>query len=140
MKRDTMLNLNVQSSLRHTPTMFQLDDSSRVFPKGMLEYITMIIDSWEYPSDFFILDAKSKLSGYLLILGRPWLAIVDDYIGCKEENITITHGSFKKQLTLYPPSKPYSNFEYPFWVGKEGYDPILPILTIEKYLSLKSPK
>lgn len=71
MTRDTMLNMNLQSSLRHTPTILQLGDSSIVCPEGMLKDITIIIDSWEYPMDFIVLDTKSKLSGYPLIFGMP---------------------------------------------------------------------
>lgn len=35
------------------------------------------IDSWEYPTDFLVLQPKTKFNGYPIILGRPWLATFD---------------------------------------------------------------
>lgn len=45
------------------------------------------IDSWEYPAYFLVFQLKAKLTGYPLILGRPWLAIVDAYISCRAGNM-----------------------------------------------------
>jgi hypothetical protein len=39
------------------------------------------------------------------ILGRPGLAIVDSFIGCRFRNMTISHGISKNKPTLYPPAK-----------------------------------
>lgn len=49
MTRDTMFNLDPQSLLRNTTTILQLADNSIVHPKGILEYVTVCMDSWEYP-------------------------------------------------------------------------------------------
>lgn len=54
--------------------------------------------------------------------------------------MTITHGSYKKKLVLYPPAKPSSDIEDPLWVREEGDDPILTILTIDTTISLKEPE
>jgi hypothetical protein len=70
--------------LRDTPTVLQLADRSIVKPEGMLEDIIISIDSWEYPTDFLVLQTKSQFNGYPLIFGRPWLATIDAYIGCRE--------------------------------------------------------
>eukprot|EP00253_Pinus_taeda_P014676 PITA_14676 len=80
MTRDTMLKLNLQSSLRKTSTVLQLADRSTVTPEGIVEDALVSVDSWEYPADFLVLQPKAKLTGYPLILGRPWLATVDAYI------------------------------------------------------------
>jgi len=64
------------------------------------------IDSWEYPTDFLIINPKTRLDGHPLILGRPWLATVDAYIGCRQGNMTITRGPNIKNLALYPPAQP----------------------------------
>jgi hypothetical protein len=101
MTKDTMLKLNLQGFLRDTPTVLQLADRSTVKPEGMLEDIIISIDSWEYPTDFLVLQTKSQFNGYPLILGRPWLATTDAYIGCREGNMTITDGlSQKKYCSL----------------------------------------
>ena len=47
-----------------------------------------------------VLYPKSNLGGDPLILGRPWLATTDAYIGPRSRDITISHGSSIKKLTL----------------------------------------
>eukprot|EP00253_Pinus_taeda_P012024 PITA_12024 len=64
------------------------------------------VDSWEYPIDFLIINPKPRLDGHPLILGRPWLATADAYIGCRQGNMTITKGPDIKNLVLYPPAQP----------------------------------
>jgi hypothetical protein len=44
--------------------------------------------------------------GHPVILGRPWLATTDAFIGCRLGEMTISNGIARKKLTLYPPSKP----------------------------------
>ena len=83
MKKDTMLKLNLQGSLRKTIIVLQLLDHSTVTPKGIVEDVMVSVDSWEYPTYFLVLQPKAKLIGYPLILGRPWLATTDAYISCK---------------------------------------------------------
>jgi hypothetical protein len=65
-----------------TPIMLQLVDRSVVKPLGTLHDIAISVDSWEYPIDFLIINPKSGLEGHPMILGIPWLATVDAYIGC----------------------------------------------------------
>ena len=55
MKKDTMLKLNLQGSLRKTTTVLQLADGSTVTPKGIVEDVMVSIDYWEYPVDFLVL-------------------------------------------------------------------------------------
>jgi hypothetical protein len=69
----------------------------------VLEDIIVSLDSWEYPMDFMVLQPKSNLGGHPLILGRPWLAIVDAFISCRSRDMTISHGDSVKKFTLYPP-------------------------------------
>ena len=45
------------------------------------------------------------MDGHPLILGRPWLATADAYIGCQEGNMTIAKGDVVKKIVLYPPAK-----------------------------------
>ena len=101
--------------MRDTPTFLQLQDRSIVKPEGMLEDIIISIDSWEYHTDFLVLQPKSQSNGYPLILGRPWLAITDAYIGCR----VITDGLSQKQIVLYPPAQPLITKNLPMWVEEE---------------------
>eukprot|EP00253_Pinus_taeda_P022572 PITA_22572 len=55
MTRDTMLKLNLQSSLRKASTVLQLADCSTVTLKGIVEDVLVSVDSWEYPADFLVL-------------------------------------------------------------------------------------
>ena len=41
-----------------------------------------------------------------MILGRPWLATADAYIGCRQGSMTIDRGENIKNLALYPPAQP----------------------------------
>ena len=77
-----------------------------VRPEGTLHDVMVSIDSWEYPTDFLIINPKNQLDGHPLVLGRPWLATVDAYIGCRQGNMTITRGANIKNLALYPPAQP----------------------------------
>ena len=96
MSRDTMLKLNLQSSLRKTSIILQLADRSTVTPEGIVEDVFVSINSWEYPVDFLVLQPKEKLIGYPLILGRPWLANADAYISCRARSMTIKNGPMSK--------------------------------------------
>jgi hypothetical protein len=104
MTLETMRYLNLQN-LQPTTTVLELADRSKVVPEGILEDITVSLDSWEYPVDFLVLQPKSNLGGHPLILGRPWLATADAFIGCRTGNMIISHGIERKQITLYPPAQ-----------------------------------
>ena len=54
--------------------------------------------------------------------------------------MAIANGFSAKKLTLYPPTKPSLDLEDSLWVGEKDNDPILPILTIDRALSLKEPE
>jgi hypothetical protein len=100
-------------SFEPTAIMLQLADRSVVRPVGTLHDIAISVDSWEYPVDFLIINPRSGLEGHPLILGRPWLATTDAYIGCRMGNMTIARGGITKNLILYPPAKPSPTFVYP---------------------------
>lgn len=91
-----MLKLNLQSLLRKTSTVLQLEDRSTVTPEGIVEDVLVSVDSWEYPTEFLVLQPKAKLTRCPLIFGRPWLAIVDAYISCRVESVTIKNGPMSK--------------------------------------------
>lgn len=66
----------------------------------------MSVYSWEYPTEFLIINPKDRLDGYPLILGRPSLATVAAYISCRQGSMTIARGSNVKNLALYHPGQP----------------------------------
>lgn len=91
-------------NIRPTTTSLELADRSKVVPKGILEDIIVSLDSWEYPVYFLILQPKKKPGGHPVILGRPWLAIVDAFNGCRPGSMIIARGDERKHVTLYPPA------------------------------------
>jgi hypothetical protein len=96
-----------------TLIMLQLADRSMVKPLSTLHDIAISVDSWEYLADFLIINPKSRLEGHPLILGRPWLATADAYIGCQSGTMTIARGGVTRNLILYPPAKPSPTIVYP---------------------------
>lgn len=52
MTKDTMLELNIQGSMRKTTTMLQLADHSTMTAEGIVQDVMVSIDSWEHPTDF----------------------------------------------------------------------------------------
>ena len=100
MTKETMLKINLQGSLRKTTIVLQLADRSVVTLEGIVEDVMVSIDSREYPTDFVALKPKSNLTGYPLILRRPWLATTDAYISYRVGNMTIKNEHMSKQLVL----------------------------------------
>jgi len=99
MTHETMEDLGL-TGLWETPIVLQLPNRSTIKLEGILEDVVISLDSWEYTTNFKVLQPKTSLGGYPLILGRPWLATADAYIGCRLGNMTISHGTSTKQLTL----------------------------------------
>lgn len=102
---ETMHALGLRN-LKHTPTILELADRSIFKPIGNLEDVTISVDSWHYPIDFLVLHTQSLVGGHPLILGRPWMATADAYIGCYSGHMVISNGHNTKNLVLYPPTKP----------------------------------
>lgn len=102
---ETMHVLGLRN-LKHTPTVLELADRCTVKPVGKLEDVTISVDSWHYPIDFLVLQTQSSVGGHPLILGRPWLATADAYIGCRSGHMVISNGHNIKNLVLYPLAEP----------------------------------
>jgi hypothetical protein len=82
------------------------------------------------------LQPKTHLGGHPLILGIPWLATDDAFIGCRYGSMTISDGYDTKKLTLYPHATPSVELENYLWMDLED-ESALPVLTIGKSLSFK---
>jgi len=74
-----------------------------------------------------------------VILGRPCLGIIDDFIRCKSTCFSITDGNTTKDVLLYPLAKPSSKCENPLcskFKPEEANTP--PLFTIGKALHFKN--
>ena len=85
--------------------MLELADRSWIKPEGVLDDEIVSLDSWEYPVYFFVLQPKSTSGGHPIILGKPWLATTDAFIGCRSGEMYLPRGNLFKQVSLYPPAK-----------------------------------
>eukprot|EP00253_Pinus_taeda_P036590 PITA_36590 len=81
------------TSAEPTSTLLELADRSVVRSEGILHDVMVSVDSCKYPTDFLIINPKTRLDGHPLILGRPWLATTNAYIGCWQGNMIITKGA-----------------------------------------------
>jgi hypothetical protein len=78
------------------------------------------------------------MGGNPLILRRAWLATTNTFIGCRFGNMTITHGTKTKQITLYPPTRLLVELECTQWINEvKNNEFVQPILTIAQAMSLK---
>ena len=59
------------TNIRPTPTILELADRSTIKPEGIMDDLVISVDSWEYPTDFLVLQPKLQVGGHPLILGRP---------------------------------------------------------------------
>jgi len=128
MTKVTMLKLNLRGCLRKTTTVLQLAYRSTATPEGIVKDVMVSIDSWEYHTDFLVLQPKENLTGYPLILGRPWLATTDAYISCRAGNMTIKNWHMSKQLILYPPAQTLLQHDLLLWLEKEDEDEVYFVL------------
>ena len=54
--------------------------------------------------DFMVIRPK-LMEGNPMILGRPWLATTNAYIGCINGNMIISNGLATKKITLHQPTQ-----------------------------------
>ena len=92
--------------LRPTPIILELTDKTKVIPEGILDDIIVTLSSWEYPIDFIVIHSKDPAKGHPVIFGRPWLATINAFIGCREGEMTISNGLSIHYLTISPPTQP----------------------------------
>ena len=90
----TMEGLHL-GNLKPTPITFELADRSKVKPIGVLDDIIVTLASWEFLVDFMAIQPK-LMEGHPTILGRPWLATADAYIGCRNGEMIISNGVYPK--------------------------------------------
>jgi len=106
MTSNTVELLQLNQLLRPTPTVLELADRTTIKPVGVLDDILVTLASWEYPVDFMIIHSKDPTKGHPIILGRPWLATTNAFIGCRGGDMFISNGISSQKLTLFPPTRP----------------------------------
>jgi hypothetical protein len=84
----------------------ELEYKTKVIPRGILDDIIVTLASWEYPVDFLVIHSKDPTKGHPVILGRPWMATTNAFIGFREGDMSISSGLSIQKLTIYPPTKP----------------------------------
>jgi hypothetical protein len=106
MTSNTVELLQLNQFLRPTPTILELADITTIKPAGVLDDILVTLASWEYPVDFMIIHSKDPTKGHPIILGRPWLATANAFIGCRGGDMFISNGISSQKLTLFPHAWP----------------------------------
>ena len=112
--------------------MLELPDRSKIKHEGVLDDEIVILYSWEYPVDLFILQPKSTSRGHSVVLGIPWLSKADAFIGCRLRDMFLPRGNLVKQVSLYPPTKSIIEVQDVTWFDREPSDGEIshPIFTI----------
>jgi hypothetical protein len=98
---NTVELLQLSQFLRPTPTVLELVDRTTIKPVGVLDDILVTLSSWEYPVDFMIIHSKDPTKGHPIILGRPWLAMANAFIGCHGGDMFISNGISSQKLTFF---------------------------------------
>ena len=76
-----------------------------LLPASVINDMIVTIASWEYLIQLLVIQPKTSMHGHHVILGMPWLAIVDAFIGCRYGEMTISNGISMKNVILYPPAQ-----------------------------------
>ena len=82
--------------LKATNITLSLADRSVKIPKGIVEDVLVKVDKFYYPLDFVVLDTDPIASGpnhVPIILGRPFLAISNAIINCRNGVMQLTFGN-----------------------------------------------
>jgi hypothetical protein len=82
-----------------TPTKLIMGDGRTIKPLGTACNINVIISRKCIPTDFFIIDAYYN-NIYHIILGRPFLKLVDAVLDAREGKVTITFNGDKYTYSL----------------------------------------
>ena len=100
---NTMEELQLKD-LWSTPTILESANRSKLKLEGIIDDVMVFLVSWEYPTDFMVIQ-PNLMEGHCMILGRPWLAIVDAYISCRKGEMIASNGLSTKKIILHPPTQ-----------------------------------
>ncbi|XP_062104267.1 uncharacterized protein LOC133815443 [Humulus lupulus] len=88
--------------------VLQLADRSIKKPQGIVEDVLVQVDKFYYPVDFLILDTQYVVnmeSKIPIILGRPFLAIVNALINCRNGLMKISFGNMTLEVNIFHVAK-----------------------------------
>ena len=89
---NTVELLQLSQFLHPTPTVLELAYRTTIKPIGVLNDILVTLALWEYPFYFMIIHSKDPTKYNPIILGRPWLAMANAFIGCRGGDMFISNG------------------------------------------------
>ncbi|KAJ9671040.1 hypothetical protein PVL29_027161 [Vitis rotundifolia] len=90
--------------LKPTSITISLADRFVKIPRGMIEDVLVQVDKFYYPVDFFVLntDPVAKGINYVpIILGRPFLAISNAIINCRNGVMQLKFGNMTLELNIF---------------------------------------
>ena len=90
--------------LKPTTITLSLADRSVKIPKGIVEDVLVKIDKFYYPVDFVVLDtapSSNEPNHVPIILGRPFLAIANAIINCRNGIMQLTFGDMTLELNIF---------------------------------------
>ena len=73
-------------------------------PRGIIEDVLVQVDNFYYPVDFVVLDTDplvKEANCVPIILGRPFLAISNAIINCRNGLMQLTFGNMKLELNIF---------------------------------------
>ena len=73
-------------------------------PKGIVEDVLVKVDKFYYPVDFVVLDIEpiaNRPNHVPIILGRPFLAIANAIINCRNGFMQLTFGNMTLELNIF---------------------------------------
>ena len=89
--------------LKPTNITLSLADRSIKIPKGIVEDVLVKVDKFYYPVDFVVFDTGPMAEGtnqVPIILGRPFLAISNAIINCRNGVMQLTFGNMTLELNI----------------------------------------
>ncbi|GKB54476.1 putative nucleotidyltransferase, ribonuclease H [Tanacetum coccineum] len=88
--------------LRKTNTIISLANRSTKIPQSIMEDVFVKNDDFYYPVDFLVMDIEPsyKHTEPRIILGRPFLATIDDRINCRTSAMYIAFGENQELLEV----------------------------------------
>ncbi|XP_024025920.1 uncharacterized protein LOC112092897 [Morus notabilis] len=90
--------------IKPTSIVLQLADRSIKRPQGIVEDVLLQIDKFYYAVDFLVMDTQSVVnmeSSIPIILGRPFLATVNELINCRNGLMKISFGNMTLEVNTF---------------------------------------
>ncbi|GJR98784.1 putative nucleotidyltransferase, ribonuclease H [Tanacetum coccineum] len=90
-------------TLQKTDTIISLSDRSTKIPRCILKDVIVKVDDFYYPVDFLVMDTEPsyKDTQPTIIIGCPFLAIIDARINCRTSAMDIAFGTKKLRLNVF---------------------------------------